>query len=188
MPDEWGLGQIHEEVQMVAELLEEAFLQIILQGAAQQLAHLVELCRRIAPFHHLALNADGKAFLAELVAEGDYSVVVFCQHGSDDVRKQFECQGLCALRGQYVGILELPPHLHWVHLVLDAELLPLVVVLIEGVEVGDAWLLVVLFQVVEMCQYLVADGELLVCRQPFPIGCLGTTAHGQVAHGHSFLF
>ena len=44
MPDEWGLGQIHEKVQMVAELLEEAFLQVLLQRAAQQLAHLVELC------------------------------------------------------------------------------------------------------------------------------------------------
>lgn len=76
MPDERRLWQIHEEVEMVAELLEEVLLQIFLQWASQQVAHLAELCRAISTLHKLTFNADSKTLFAHLVTKRNNTVIV----------------------------------------------------------------------------------------------------------------
>ena len=131
MPNERCLRQVHEEIQMVTELLEETLLKIFLQIATEQLAHLIELCCAIFTFHKLTLYADCKTLFAHLVAKRNNTIVILGKDGTNDISQQFEGEHLCSLWRQNVGILELKPYLYRVHVVLNTELLPAFVILIK---------------------------------------------------------
>lgn len=70
VPDEWGLREIHEEVEVVAELLEELLIEIFPQrGVAahahgEQIGELGDLRAAIASLHQLLLDAHIQWFLA----------------------------------------------------------------------------------------------------------------------------
>ena len=136
---------------MVAELLEELFIQILSQtlaGAqvhAEQLLYLRDLRPAITSLHQFLLNAYIHWLLTHTFTEWDNAIVIFLQDSTDHVGYQLKAEALGSLRRKHPGMAELIPYFDRVHamVVAVAELLPAIIVLIELFEIRDLWLLVV---------------------------------------------
>ena len=85
MPDEGSLRQIHEEIQVVAELLEETVAQIAVERHSEQLADLRELHTGITALYHLLLNTVGYQTFARAVNEWHHSVIILFEQRADHV-------------------------------------------------------------------------------------------------------
>ncbi len=136
------------------------------------------------------LDAHIQWFLAHSFAEWDDAIVVLCQDGADHVGYQFEGKALGALWREHTSLAELIPHLDRVHamVVTATELFPTIVVLIELVEVGDLWLLVVDGEVRQMLPNLWGGRELRVLiLQPCLVSIQGSLRYAEVAHRDAFL-
>ena len=140
MPNKRSFWQVHKEIQVVAQLLEEPLLQVALQiSTTKEREHLCYLRCRIATFHHLCFDARCQTCFTRIGSQWYHTVIIFIQQSTYDICYQLKSKCLCTLRGEYTCIFELPPYFHGVHIVLYAEFFPLFVILIERVEVSNVW-------------------------------------------------